>query len=183
MTSVGSQGLEIMAFTEEDEPRRFVTGADDQSGERMSFERTHAHSGSHGGAASDATVATPGKRTQVQLAEAASVAQEAKAGHQAPPIGDVRAGHAVLKIGDHGPAVAKVQHLLHQRADGVFDEDLRFAVERFQHKHHLPANGVVGQKTLHAMEHKPHRDHPSGGGNDGGGGGGGGGVIIGGGEG
>ena len=144
----------------------------------MSFERTHARSGVQGAAASDARMATPGKRTQVQLLEEAHAAQNQE-GHRAPSLADVRSGDAVLKIGDHGSAVKHVQHLLHQKADGVFDEDLRFAVEKFQHKHHLPANGIVGKKTLHALEHGHHK--PSHGG--GGGGGGGGEVISGGGEG
>jgi murein L,D-transpeptidase YcbB/YkuD len=125
-------------------------------------------------------MATPGKRTQVQLLEqnAEAAKLDTKEGHKAPTLAEVRAGDAVLKIGDHGPAVEKVQHLLHKHADGKFDEDLRFAVEKFQHKHHLPANGKVGRNTLHALEKAAHHHpHPSGGGDDGGG------VIIGGGEG
>jgi peptidoglycan hydrolase-like protein with peptidoglycan-binding domain len=137
----------------------------------MSFERAQARSGSPGAAMTDATMATPGKQTQVQLAEA-NLAQAA--GHAAPSLAAVRDGHAVLKIGEHGSAVSHVQRLLHRDPTGDFDDSLRFAVETFQHKHHLATTGTVNDKTLAKLEHAHH--HSSGGG-----GGGGGGVIGGGG--
>jgi murein L,D-transpeptidase YcbB/YkuD len=120
----------------------------------MSFERTHARGGGQGAAASDAAMATPGKRTQVQLLEQnAELAQNGKKNdRETPTLAEVRAGDARLKFGDHGPAVAKVQRMLHIRADGEFDDDTRFAVEKFQHKHDLPTNGIVGRKTLRAIE-------------------------------
>jgi lysozyme len=82
-------------------------------------------------------------------------------------LGDVRAGHAVLRVGEHGAAVAKIQHLLDIPADGIFGPQTQHAVEKFQHAHHLDVDGIVGPKTLHALEHKgqkPHgHGHPGGG--------------------
>lgn len=120
----------------------------------MSFEKTHARGGTQGAAASDATMAAPGKQTQVQLLEQnAELAQNGKKeDRKTPTLAEVRAGDARLKFGDHGPAVAKVQRMLRIRADGDFDDDTRYAVETFQHKHDLPTNGVVGRKTLRAIE-------------------------------
>jgi peptidoglycan hydrolase-like protein with peptidoglycan-binding domain len=81
----------------------------------------------------------------------------------APTIGEVRAGHGVLKTGEQGPAVEKIQHLLHVAADGIFGDQTLHAVEKFQRAHHLTADGIVGQKTLEALEHKapgkPQGDH------------------------
>jgi lysozyme len=84
---------------------------------------------------------------------------------------EVRSGHAVLKIGDHGPAVAKVQHLLHVPADGIFGEQTQHAVEKFQRAHHLAADGIVGSHTIHALDHKAPAKHHTGGGHATGGGG------------
>lgn len=75
-------------------------------------------------------------------------------GKAAPSISQVRQGHGVLKVGEHGPAVKTVQHLLHVSADGIFGPHTRDAVEKFQHAHHLHADGIIGEKTLHALEHK-----------------------------
>jgi peptidoglycan hydrolase-like protein with peptidoglycan-binding domain len=58
----------------------------------------------------------------------------------------------VLKVGDKGPAVAKVQHMLHVAADGIFGDHTLHAVEKFQRAHHLPADGIVGSHTLHALD-------------------------------
>jgi peptidoglycan hydrolase-like protein with peptidoglycan-binding domain len=76
-------------------------------------------------------------------------------GSTAPTLASVREGHAVLKIGEHGPAVAKLQHLLHVSADGIFGDQTLHAVQKFQRAHHLDVDGIVGSHTLHALEHKP----------------------------
>ncbi|HMG21176.1 MAG TPA: peptidoglycan-binding protein, partial [Kofleriaceae bacterium] len=92
----------------------------------------------------------------------------------APTLAEVRAGHGVLKMGERGPAVAKLQHLLHVSADGIFGDQTLHAVEKFQHAHHLTVDGIVGRHTLEALEHKPakHEAHhaPSHTGGTGGGG-------------
>lgn len=99
-------------------------------------------------------------------------------GHRGGPttLADIRAGHGVLKEGEHGPAVAKVQHLLHVPADGIFGRQTLHAVEAFQREHHLAVDGVVGHDTLAALEHhapakrQARHGHAGGGGGNGTGG-------------
>ena len=88
-------------------------------------------------------------------------------------LGEVRDGHAVLKVGDRGPAVAEVQRLLHIPDDGIFGRQTLEAVQKFQIQHHLAVDGIVGIHTLGALEHeapapankkKPEHPHPSSGG-------------------
>jgi lysozyme len=90
----------------------------------------------------------------------------------APTLAEVRDGHGVLKIGERGPAVAKVQHMLHIPADGLFGPQTEHAVEKFQRAHHVAVDGIVGRHTIVALEHhkpKPHAHHHA---HDGGGTGG-----------
>lgn len=75
-------------------------------------------------------------------------------GGNAPTIAEVRDGKGVLKLGERGPAVAKVQQLLHIAADGIFGQQTRHAVEQFQHAHHLTVDGIVGRHTIEALDHK-----------------------------
>ena len=62
-----------------------------------------------------------------------------------------RSGEVVLKKGDHGPAVAKVQRKLRLTADGEFGPQTVRAVKRFQRRHQLPADGAVGPATRRAL--------------------------------
>ncbi len=58
----------------------------------------------------------------------------------------------VLKKGDQGSAVAKVQRKLHLKADGSFGPGTVRAVKRFQRRRGLrPADGVVGPATRRAL--------------------------------
>jgi peptidoglycan hydrolase-like protein with peptidoglycan-binding domain len=96
----------------------------------------------------------------------------AGSGHGAPTLAEVRDGHGVLKTGERGPAIAKVQHMLHIPADGIFGPQTEHAVEKFQRAHHLAVDGIVGHDTLKALEHhkpRPHAHHHA---HDGGGTGG-----------
>ena len=76
-----------------------------------------------------------------------------------PPVrasssGGTRAGKVrfvVLRQGDYGRAVARVQRRLHQRADGVFGSRLKRAVKRFQRRRHMEVDGIVGPKTRRAL--------------------------------
>jgi peptidoglycan hydrolase-like protein with peptidoglycan-binding domain/GH24 family phage-related lysozyme (muramidase) len=84
-------------------------------------------------------------------------------GGHGPTLAQVRAGEAVIKMGDTGPAVAHVQRALSISADGTFGDQTLHAVERFQHAHHLKVDGIVGKKTLAALDHgagakDPHKD-------------------------
>ncbi len=63
--------------------------------------------------------------------------------------------HRVLRMGDQGPLVRKLQHLLHVPADGVFGRHTRQAVRRFQRERGLQADGQVGQQTWRALLHGP----------------------------
>ena len=62
-----------------------------------------------------------------------------------------RSGEVVLKKGEHGPAVAKVQRKLRLTADGEFGPQTVRAVKRFQRGHHLRADGAVGPATRRAL--------------------------------
>jgi lysozyme len=73
-------------------------------------------------------------------------------GGKAPTIADVRAGRGVLKIGEHGPAVAEIQQLLQITADGIFGPKTQHAVERFQHANHLAVDGIVGRATIKVLD-------------------------------
>jgi GH24 family phage-related lysozyme (muramidase) len=75
-------------------------------------------------------------------------------GGHAPTLAQIRDGHGVLEVGETGPAVKHVQHLLHVPADGIFGPQTQHAVKTFQHAHHLDVDGVVGRHTLAALEHK-----------------------------
>src|SRR3954447_10958986 len=60
-------------------------------------------------------------------------------------------GFVVLKKGDRGPAVAKVQRKLHLSADGEFGPATVRAIKRFQRSHGLPVDGAVGPATRRAL--------------------------------
>jgi resuscitation-promoting factor RpfB len=60
-------------------------------------------------------------------------------------------GQVVLKRGDRGPAVKKVQRRLHVKADGVFGRATVRAVKRFQRRKGLTIDGVVGPETRKAL--------------------------------
>jgi Transglycosylase-like domain/Putative peptidoglycan binding domain len=53
----------------------------------------------------------------------------------------------VLRKGDFGRAVARVQRKLHVSADGVFGSQTHKSVKRFQRRKGLESDGVVGPKT------------------------------------
>jgi hypothetical protein len=59
--------------------------------------------------------------------------------------------HRVLRIGDQGALVRRLQHLLHVPADGLFGRDTRHAVRVYQRSHHLLADGQVGPHTWRAL--------------------------------
>ena len=63
-----------------------------------------------------------------------------------------RSSQVVLKKGDSGAAVSKVQRKLHVKADGSFGAATVSAVKRFQRRRGLlPADGVVGPATRRAL--------------------------------
>lgn len=57
----------------------------------------------------------------------------------------------LLRMGNRGPAVAKVQRALGIDADGIFGPKTRAAVKRFQRSHGLLVDGVVGPQTRGAL--------------------------------
>ena len=49
----------------------------------------------------------------------------------------------LLRMGDHGPLVGTLQHLLKLPVDGIFGRHTRRAVKQFQRGHHLLVDGQV----------------------------------------
>jgi peptidoglycan hydrolase-like protein with peptidoglycan-binding domain len=92
--------------------------------------------------------------------------EHASGGGGGGALAEVRAGNSLLRHGSRGPAVERIQHLLHVAADGIFGDHTLHAVTRFQRTHHLAADGVVGPLTLAALEHRKqdpkHREHGHG---------------------
>jgi peptidoglycan hydrolase-like protein with peptidoglycan-binding domain len=64
---------------------------------------------------------------------------------------DERSGTVVLKRGDRGAAVRRVQAKLRVSVDGVFGAQTEAAVKRFQKRRGLSADGVVGPLTRDAL--------------------------------
>lgn len=65
---------------------------------------------------------------------------------------------AMLRLGDRGPAVVHVQHLLnlagsHLAQDGDYGPLTYAAVRNFQAHHGLAVNGIVGASTLDTLTH------------------------------
>ncbi|MEZ5101828.1 MAG: peptidoglycan-binding protein [Thermoleophilia bacterium] len=63
-----------------------------------------------------------------------------------------RSGSGVLRLGDSGAAVVRLQRLLRLPADGVFGKETRKAVKRFQRRAGLTVDGKVGPQTLRALQ-------------------------------
>lgn len=53
----------------------------------------------------------------------------------------------IIKLGDRGDEVKKLQKLLHLLDDGIFGKLTQEAVKKFQKEHGLFADGIVGPKT------------------------------------
>ena len=65
------------------------------------------------------------------------------------------ASEVVVKRGDRGAAVRRIQEELGITADGVFGPQTERAVKRFQRSHDLVADGIVGPLTRGAMGLRP----------------------------
>ena len=63
----------------------------------------------------------------------------------------------LLRMGDHGPLVGTLQHLLKLPVDGIFGRHTRRAVKQFQRGHHLLADGQVGPHTWNALLRHRHK--------------------------
>lgn len=61
----------------------------------------------------------------------------------------------VVRMGDRGPAVRRIQRRLRLSADGVFGSQTNRAVRRFQRRKRLEVDGVVGPKTRRALRLAP----------------------------
>jgi murein L,D-transpeptidase YcbB/YkuD len=153
----------------------------------MSFDRTRAHQGNNGAAASSGTHAAAGKQTLVQMlpdphkgragaandaAHDATTLPSHNGGTevpvQAPGIEAVRNGQATIQFGESGPSVERIQHHLRIKITGYFGGETVKAVEAFQHAHKLQVDGVVGQATIKVLIPEtggisPHQEPPPGG--------------------
>ncbi len=74
-----------------------------------------------------------------------------KAKRKAAGKGGPAAGAVVVKRGDRGDAVRKVQAALDIAVDGAFGAQTEAAVKDFQQRKGLTADGVVGPKTRDAL--------------------------------
>jgi Transglycosylase-like domain/Putative peptidoglycan binding domain len=70
-------------------------------------------------------------------------------------VSSASAKAVVVKKGDRGPAVKRIQKKLHKDADGVFGSATKRAVKRFQRRKDLESDGVVGPATRRAMHLRP----------------------------
>ncbi|HEY7455280.1 MAG TPA: transglycosylase family protein [Thermoleophilaceae bacterium] len=61
----------------------------------------------------------------------------------------------IVKRGDRGSAVRRIQSQLGLTADGVFGPQTERAVRRFQRRHDLVADGIVGPITRGALGLRP----------------------------
>jgi hypothetical protein len=68
---------------------------------------------------------------------------------QSGPV--AKASSSVLKKGDRGPRVRKLQRKLGIPADGIFGKGTKRAVKRYQRRHGLVADGVVGPQTARSL--------------------------------
>lgn len=72
----------------------------------------------------------------------------------AAPAG-AAASVVVVRKGDRGPAVRRIQRRLRISADGVFGKGTRRAVRRFQRRRGLTSDGIVGPITRRALRLPP----------------------------
>ncbi len=99
----------------------------------------------------NAVDAAPRARFRASLARLVALLALAALCAAALTTSSAGAAEVVLKKGDRGPAVAKVQRKLGVTADGVFGPGTLKAVKRFQRRRGLTADGIVGPATRRAM--------------------------------
>jgi Transglycosylase-like domain/Putative peptidoglycan binding domain len=88
-----------------------------------------------------------GSGASVALADGAATSTS---GGAAAPTREI-----VLKRGDRGPAVRRVQDRLRIEVDGYFGRGTELSVKRFQRSRGLEADGVVGPATRRALHLRP----------------------------
>jgi cell wall-associated NlpC family hydrolase len=77
--------------------------------------------------------------------------------HQASARAGARRVHPrILRLGDAGPDVVRIQRMLGVRADGIFGHITLRAVKRFQAAHRLLVDGEVGPHTRAALAAEDH---------------------------
>ena len=61
----------------------------------------------------------------------------------------------VVRMGDRGRAIRRIQRRLRISADGIFGRGTKRAVRRFQRRKRLEVDGIVGPKTRRALRLRP----------------------------
>jgi peptidoglycan hydrolase-like protein with peptidoglycan-binding domain len=103
------------------------------------------------GGGDDESATTQGSGTQTAAGGATT------AGSPPPPVRVTVQRNVVLRVGDKGPRVRRLQVALAAlgldpgKPDGVFGEATRRAVTIFQRRNDLEADGVVGVRTARAI--------------------------------
>lgn len=88
-------------------------------------------------------------RCGVAIACLLAVIVAGTSGSVAPALGGERV--IILRFGDHGHAVLRLQDRLHVPVTGSFTRSTLHAVRRFQRTHHLLVDGQVGPQTRSAL--------------------------------
>lgn len=100
----------------------------------------------------------PSQSAPAPRSKPAAKADPPRAWHKAPTLEEVRSGKEVLKAGDRGPAVRRLQEMMNEtfqkrvQEDGTFGHRMEGMLRNFQRKHGLSLTGRLNAATLALLE-------------------------------